>query len=56
MTRSAATLRAHAAVALVIDTSGSMSGSKIENARAAAQALVHKLSDGDIVAIQTFSD
>jgi Ca-activated chloride channel homolog len=50
--------RAHAPtdVALVIDTSGSMAGPKIENARAAARDLVEKLSDGDIVSIQTFSD
>jgi Ca-activated chloride channel family protein len=47
---------APAAVALVIDVSGSMAGSKIENARLSARALVEKLSDGDIVSIHTFSD
>lgn len=47
---------APASVALVIDTSGSMSGSKMENARAAARSFVEKLSDGDIVSIHTFSD
>ena len=47
---------APAAVALVIDVSGSMAGSKIENARLAARALVEKLTDGDIVSIHTFSD
>ena len=48
--------RAPADVALVIDTSGSMAGAKIENARAAARELVNKLADGDIVSISTFSD
>jgi Ca-activated chloride channel family protein len=47
---------APAAVALVIDVSGSMAGSKIENARLAARSLVEKLADGDIVSIHTFSD
>ncbi len=47
---------APAAVALVIDVSGSMAGSKIDNARLAARALVDKLADGDIVSIHTFSD
>jgi Ca-activated chloride channel homolog len=50
------TTRAPADVALVIDTSGSMAGAKIENARAAARELVEKLADGDIVSILTFSD
>lgn len=50
--------RAHApaSVALVIDTSGSMAGAKIENARATARELVEKLADGDIVSIHTFAD
>jgi Ca-activated chloride channel homolog len=54
----AASQKAHApaAVSLVIDVSGSMSGAKIENARASARALVEKLADGDIVSIHTFSD
>jgi Ca-activated chloride channel family protein len=43
-------------VALVIDTSGSMAGAKIESARSAASSLVASLKDGDIVAIDTFSD
>ena len=47
---------APASVALVIDVSGSMAGSKIENARSAAHALVEKLADGDIVSIHSFSD
>lgn len=45
-----------AAVALVVDTSGSMGGPKIENARAAAKALVDKLSNGDLVSLFSFSD
>jgi Ca-activated chloride channel family protein len=47
---------APAAVALVIDVSGSMAGAKIDNARSAAHALVEKLADGDIVSIHSFSD
>lgn len=43
-------------VALVVDTSGSMAGAKIENARTAAAMLVRNLKDGDIVALDAFSD
>lgn len=43
-------------LALVVDTSGSMAGAKIENARAAAKTLVNSLRDGDIVALDAFSD
>jgi Ca-activated chloride channel family protein len=43
-------------LALVIDTSGSMAGAKIENARRAASTLVGNLHDGDIVALDSFSD
>jgi Ca-activated chloride channel family protein len=43
-------------LALVVDTSGSMAGSKIENARRAAATLVNNLKDGDIVALDAFSD
>ena len=43
-------------LALVIDTSGSMNGTKIESARAAAKELVNGLSDGDIVSLATFAD
>lgn len=45
-----------AAVALVIDTSGSMAGPKMQNARQAAHTLVNRLGDGDIVTIATFDD
>jgi Ca-activated chloride channel family protein len=43
-------------LALVIDTSGSMAGAKIESARSAATRLVANLRDGDIVALDVFSD
>ena len=43
-------------VVLVVDTSGSMAGSKIESARSAATTLVKSLRDGDIVALDSFSD
>ncbi|WP_437674898.1 vWA domain-containing protein [Sorangium sp. So ce131] len=48
--------RAPAAVALLVDTSGSMQGAKIEHARAAAQAFVDRLADGDVVSLASFSD
>jgi Ca-activated chloride channel family protein len=44
------------AVSLVIDTSGSMAGAKIEHARLAARSLLDHLADGDFVSIDTFSD
>lgn len=43
-------------LALVIDTSGSMQGAKIENARAAARTLIESLKDGDIVSVDRFDD
>jgi Ca-activated chloride channel homolog len=43
-------------VALVLDTSGSMKGVKLESAREGAAAVVRSLQDGDIVALHTFSD
>jgi Ca-activated chloride channel family protein len=43
-------------LALVIDTSGSMGGAKIANARGAALALLDSLHDGDIVSVDTFAD
>jgi Ca-activated chloride channel family protein len=49
-------IQAPAAVALVIDTSGSMAGPKMDNARVAAKALVDKLPDGDILSLHTFDD
>ena len=49
-------VRAPMDVSLVIDTSGSMAGAKIENARRAAQLLVDDLADGDIVSIVSFND
>jgi Mg-chelatase subunit ChlD len=48
---------APAAVALVIDTSGSMAqGNKIAHAREAATRMVSSLRDGDIVSLHAFSD
>lgn len=44
------------AVSLVVDTSGSMSGAKIENARLAAASLLESLGDGDVVSIYAFSN
>lgn len=49
-------LRAKSSVALVIDTSGSMAGAKMEHARAAARTLVDSLPNGDILSIHSFSD
>ena len=40
---------------LLIDTSGSMHGDKIENAKASALAAIHKLREGDRVSVITFS-
>jgi Ca-activated chloride channel family protein len=42
-------------LAMVVDTSGSMQGPKIENARAAARTLAAGLPDGDIVSVVSFS-
>ncbi len=44
------------AVALVVDTSGSMAGAKMDNARSAALALVDRLSNGDVVGLYSFAD
>jgi Ca-activated chloride channel family protein len=49
-------MRAPVDLALVIDTSGSMEGDKIQNARAAAKTIVERLHDGDVVSIDTFSN
>ena len=43
-------------LALVVDQSGSMHGSKIEQARAAASAMVANLREGDHFNIHTFND
>lgn len=54
--RSAAASRAPLDVALVVDTSGSMSGEKIENARTAAASFIDGLAEGDVVSLYAFSD
>jgi Ca-activated chloride channel family protein len=43
-------------LALLIDTSGSMEGAKIQAARASARSLVERLADGDILSVDIFSD
>jgi Ca-activated chloride channel family protein len=48
--------RAPVDLELVVDTSGSMEGAKIQAARASARTLIQRLADGDIVSIDTFSD
>jgi Ca-activated chloride channel homolog len=48
--------RAPLDLALVVDTSGSMKGNKIENARTAARALAASLPDGDVVSVSSFAD
>lgn len=49
-------VRPKTAVALAIDTSGSMAGPKMESAKSAARDLVSGLADGDIVSVYAFSD
>jgi Ca-activated chloride channel family protein len=48
--------RAPVDLALVIDTSGSMEGAKIQAARASAKTIVERLADGDILSLDAFSD
>lgn len=48
--------RAPLNVAIVIDKSGSMQGTKIEQAKAAARAALSQLRDDDIVAIVAYDD
>jgi len=49
-------VRAPVDLALVIDTSGSMEGAKIQAARASARSLVDHLADGDMLSVDVFSD
>jgi len=49
-------VRAPVDLALVIDTSGSMEGAKIQAARASARSLVEHLADGDMLSVDVFSD
>lgn len=46
--------RTPVAIALVVDTSGSMAGEKIEQARAAAARLVSQLENGDVLTVVTY--
>jgi Ca-activated chloride channel homolog len=48
--------RAPVDLALVVDTSGSMEGAKIQAARASARTIVERLADGDIISVDSFSD
>lgn len=50
------TRRPPVAMAIVVDTSGSMSGDKIANARLAAAELIHRLHEGDVVSVISYSD
>jgi Ca-activated chloride channel homolog len=50
-----AAARPHLSVHLVLDTSGSMGGESITNARTAAAALVDKLAPGDDFSLVTFA-
>lgn len=49
-------VRAPAAFVLVIDTSGSMAGAKMDDARRAATALLDEMNDSDAVSVVRFSD
>jgi Ca-activated chloride channel family protein len=51
-----AKVRAPVDLALVVDTSGSMEGAKIQAARASARTIVQRLADGDVISVDTFSD
>jgi Ca-activated chloride channel homolog len=49
-------LRAKSSVALVVDTSGSMAGAKMDHARVAARRLIDSLPDGEMLSIHSFAD
>jgi Ca-activated chloride channel family protein len=49
------TERAPVALAVVLDTSGSMSGEKIEQAKSAVRQLVRQMHDGDRIAFVTYN-
>ena len=49
------TIRTPVSMAIVLDTSGSMSGDKIANAQQAAHQLIERLRDGDVLTIVGFN-
>jgi Ca-activated chloride channel family protein len=49
-------VRAPVDLAIVIDTSGSMEGAKVQAARDSARAVINRLVDGDMVSIDAFDD
>ena len=51
----ATTIRTPVSMAIVLDTSGSMSGDKIANARRAAHQLIESLRDGDVLTLVGFN-
>ena len=55
-TQPSGTVRPPLSVALVIDRSGSMEGSRIAQAIRAARGVVDRLSDGDLVTVVSFDD
>ncbi|MDH5491342.1 MAG: VWA domain-containing protein [Myxococcales bacterium] len=51
----ASSARAPMALSLLVDTSGSMAGEKIQNAQMAAASMLESLQEGDIVSLYAFS-
>jgi Ca-activated chloride channel family protein len=49
-------VRSPVALSVIVDTSGSMAGAKMDDAKNATRRLVEQLHDGDIVALGTFDD
>lgn len=49
-------VRSPVALSVIVDTSGSMAGAKMDDAKNATRHLIDQLHDGDIVALGTFDD